>query len=166
MNQYVKFIVHDEARLAAVERVVSAFIQEARGASRRTDEEWKLLFDEQSLQYFWWPTLEERKEWAALWFGTHYTKRHLLPPTRWDFASFIDTVRTNEWDLAGVRSSDHSHAVIEFVSHAYPFGGTDCLVALAEAFGMQVIERDDGTGPAQYVRVAQYWKPRGEGPKS
>ena len=166
-NQYVRFRVRDETSLASVERVVQLFREEAKSEKKRTDEEWKALFkalfNEQSLKYFWWPSAEELEEWKALWLGTHYTKRHLLPRTRWHFGSFIETVRTNEWELLGVKRLPDGQAEIEFMSYSYPFGGTDCLVALAEAFGNEVIERDDGTGPLPYEKVKQYWQPKSKG---
>jgi hypothetical protein len=156
-NQYVKFLAQPSG-LSSVRRVVDAFMEEAAGSSSRTDEQWMSFFDQEALAHFWWPTESELQEWSRQWFDTHQSKRHLIPPTRWDFGSLIDAVRNNEWDLTGVRSLDDQTALIEFTSHSYPFGGTECLVTLVESFGNQVLEVDDGTGARPHIPVAVYWK--------
>jgi len=108
---------------------------------------------------FWWPSEEERKEWEKVWFGTPHQERHKIPPTRWDFGSLIETLLTNEWVIVGIRRLSAAEAVIEFDPQAYPFGGANCLAALAEAFGHRVIERNDGTGVEPYEPVKEYWQP-------
>ncbi|HSW13386.1 MAG TPA: hypothetical protein VLI06_11140 [Solimonas sp.] len=156
-GQYVKFRIAGEQNFEAVEHIIQAFIAEAQGAPQRSDEDWLALFGDESKAYFWWPTPQEEDEWKATWFGTPYQQRHLLLPTRWDFGSLIETVKNNEWELLGVSRSDDGTAIISFVSHAYPFGGTGCLVAIAEALGHEVIERDDGTGLEHYKTITEYW---------
>jgi hypothetical protein len=47
----------------------------------------------------------------------------------------VDAVRNNEWELQEVRRSDDDSAVIEFTSYSYLFGGTGCLIAIAESLG-------------------------------
>jgi hypothetical protein len=156
---YLKFKVADDKRFTALERVVGELIIEGTSESKRSEDEWKSFFDESAFKSFWWPSDEERKEWEKVWFRTPYQERHKILPTRWDFGSMIETIISNEWLLVGIRKLSTNEAIIEFDPQAYPFGGTNCLVALAESFGHQVIERDDGTGVEQYQTVKQYWQP-------
>lgn len=156
---YVKIELVDEERFIALTHIIQELIIEDSSELKRSDSEWENLFDESALKSFWWPSEDERKEWEITWFGTPYQERHKIPPTRWHFGSLIETLLNNEWMLIGTRKLTNNEAVIEFSPHAYPFGGTDCLVALAEAFGHRGIEHNDGTGVQPCIPVREYWQP-------
>jgi hypothetical protein len=158
-DYYVKFNIGSEERFCSLQRVFAELTKESFSESRRSDAEWELIFGQDALASFWWPTEQERIEWQKIWLKTPYQERDKLLPTRWDFGSLVETILSNEWELLGIRRIDATEAVILFYPLAYPFGGVNCLIGLVEAFGHTVNEIDDGTGVVLYQRVKEYWQP-------
>jgi hypothetical protein len=105
------------------------------------DDYWLALFDQEARSHFWWPTAEEREDWARRRFYTPVPERFTDPSlkTPWDFGSMIDALRNGEYDLLGCRIVAERVGRLEFGPHAWPYGGTGCLRALVEAFGHRVI---------------------------
>jgi hypothetical protein len=109
---------------------------------------WEKLFTEEQLRAFWWPTEAEMAQWNEFWFSTPLPRRHSvdMPSPGWTFGSMAEAILEGEYDILGVRSLGATDSVLEFIPHAYPFGGTDALRTLTRAYGFEVVGVNDGTG--------------------
>jgi len=58
---------------------------------------------------------------------------------------------TPQWDIGSM--------YLAFEPHAYPYGGTGCMVAFIECFGHTVIGIEDGTGYREYEE-RPIWRPK------
>jgi len=147
-NCYVEFRADDEGRFARLVAVVDALRADKQAGVLTPGPKWRAYFDERALAHFWWPTAAEAEEHARRWFATPVPERFTDPSlvTPWEFDSLIDAFANGEYELVGVRRSGE-HGRIEFCPYAFPYGGTGCMQALAEAFGFEVLEIDDGSQP-------------------
>jgi hypothetical protein len=51
----------------------------------------------------------------------------------------IDVFKNGDYDLVSCQMLSADTARLEYNPHGAPFGGTDCMKALTEAFGFRVI---------------------------
>ncbi|QBD83592.1 hypothetical protein EPA93_25475 [Ktedonosporobacter rubrisoli] len=66
--------------------------------------------------------------------------------TSWAFESMIRCFLDGEYELISCRLLTSDTGVLAFDPFSFPYGGTDCMKALIEAFDFQVIGEDNGTG--------------------
>jgi hypothetical protein len=104
---------------------------------------------------------EEHDEFMREWFSTPIEIRHspqMLCP-QWDLGSMLDTFWNGEYDLIDIQEKNSKY-YLTFNPHAYPYGGTGCMVALLECFGHKVIGIQDGTGYVEYTPTTEFWQPK------
>jgi hypothetical protein len=145
--EFVEFSYGNDAQLKRVAGIWSA-LREAKLAEQFADDEfWLGFFDEAARATFWWPTEQERAEWIKLWDATPPGRRATEPllDHGWDFGSLIDAFRNGDYEILECRSVGPNRARLEYMPWGFPFGGTDCMRALVEAFGCKV-ERDSAHG--------------------
>lgn len=106
------------------------------------------LLDEQALSHFWWPSKQENEDYWQRWYAAPIPQRFTDPTLEipWDFASMIDSLLNGEYELISCRLLTPGTAVLEFSPFSFPYGGTECMKALIEAFDFQVLGEDNGTG--------------------
>jgi hypothetical protein len=147
--EYVEFAVNDAERFQALCTVFEALKHDKDAGVFREDAEWFVLFDQEVLSHFWWPSAEElaefRRRWEAASVEERFSDPSFLPPA-WDFLSMIDAFKNGEYEFLACRMITADRARLEFNSFAYPYGGTASMKALIEAFGFTVTGEDDGTG--------------------
>ncbi len=141
---YVEFRVSEEQRLEMLSAVVSALVDAKATGEWHDDEYWLGFFGEEARVHFWWPTEAELEEYSRRLLATPVEQRASDPSldTPWDFGSMIDAFRNGDYRLLGLRV-DGSVARIEFEPFGWPYGGTDCMEALVEAFGFTVTAREE-----------------------
>jgi hypothetical protein len=146
LSEYVEFSVHDKDRFASLCKVFDALKSDKESGSFRNDDEWRALFDSESLSHFWWPTNEELDAFTKKWEAMPWQERATSPElqTSWDFDSMIDAFKDGEYELQSCRMVAPDKARFEFFALAWPYGGTACMKALLEAFGFKVTAEDDG----------------------
>lgn len=105
-------------------------------------EEWMAYFDTKALSHFWWPTAEELKDWEKRWFATPLHKRFNDPSLKmpWDFMSLFEAFKNGDYELHPIRMLSLKEAVLPFHPYGHPYGSTNCMCALIEAFDHQVTE--------------------------
>ena len=137
---FVEFEIASEDRFGQLVAVLDALSQAKQADDWRDDGYWLGFFDEDARSRFWWPPAEERDDWVRRWSSTPVPERFTDPSleTPWDFGSMIDAFRNGEYDLLGRRRVSATAGRLEFDPHAWPYGGTDCMCALVEAFGHRV----------------------------
>jgi hypothetical protein len=158
---FVKFLPRSAESISGLNAVIEAIAADLASGSRRSDLEWRQLFDANAIAYFWSPTDAEIKEWEEEWFSTPVEGRsnpELWP--LWQFASMIDSLLCNEWQILGLKQTSQFEAVVEFSPFSHPFCGTGCLHALIESFGHSIIGDDDGTDYRPYEKRRVWWVPK------
>jgi hypothetical protein len=138
---FVEFEFTDDKRFAMLATVVDALRAAKQSDSFPPDEYWFSFFDREALSYFWWPTEEEIQDWKSRWEATPIPQRFTDPSlqTPWLFGSMLDAFHDGEYELIGCSRLPDNRGRLEFIPYAGPYGGTDCMKALIEAFGFKVV---------------------------
>ena len=147
MNPFtIYFNIVDEERFAMAVRAYD-HIRQCKEAEKwpETDNEWKLYFDQQALSHFWWPTQEEKDDWARRWTATPVPQRFTEPSlkTPWDFMSMFDAFQNGEYTLLPIERVNPKSGILPFDPHSHPYGGTGCMQAFLESFELEVTHVDD-----------------------
>lgn len=174
-NFYVEFVKKDEISL---QRTIEFFemIKSTKAAIEIED----VVLDEDDLpiteiydlplinyltetekSYFSNLSSEESDDFMREWFLTPVEIRHspqMICP-QWDLESMLDAFWNGEYDLIAIQKKDEKYYLI-FNPHAYPYGGTSCMVALLECFGHKVIGIEDGTGYIKHTHGTEFWQPK------
>lgn len=156
----ITFQPQDHSSLART----NEFFQMVKAAKASGDTEDTAAFEsylnDQERHYFWHPTPDEMAQWNMEWNATPVNVRlsPSMPTPPWDFESMLASLWDGEYDLIEVHAYE-GHHLMSFEPHAYPFGGTGCMVAMLECFGNTVIGIDDGTGFAPF-KPRPIWQPK------
>lgn len=137
---FVEFAIASEEQLRQLEAVVAALRGAKRMESFPPEDYWLAFFDAKATSSFWQPTEAELKDWEQRWLATPVEQRwhDQSLETPWDFASMLEAFENGEYELLGCRRVSNETARLEFEPYSFPYGGTDCMTALIEAFGHQV----------------------------
>lgn len=145
---HISFKIASNESLTALSHVFYAIKKAKDEGTLQVSPDWQAYFTEAQLMRFWAPSPEEMAAWQKAWLSTpvpiRFNDQSLQTP--WDFDSMIDAIQNGEYSLVGIREITEGQARLEFDPEAYPFGGTESLQALIEAFGHEIIGVDDGTG--------------------
>jgi hypothetical protein len=144
---WIRFELDRKERFEMLRRVYEA-LRNAKRVGNEPDAEdpyWREFFDEKALERFWWPTPEERADWARRWFATPLPQRWEDPSLKnpWDFESLIDAFFNNESELGTCERVSASEGRLYFEPLAWPYGGAECFRGLIEAFDGVVLEEHD-----------------------
>ncbi len=148
-HSFVRFIVSDRNRFAKLRAAFEAIKQDKEVGVFRDVAEWLDFFDNAALERFWWPTREDMAAYTAKWQAASVEDREqnpLLSPPSWDFESLFAAFEEGDYDLISCELISNNLGELRFEPHGYPYGGTDCMHMLIQAFGFSVVGEDDGTG--------------------
>jgi hypothetical protein len=111
-----------------------------------------VLFDDRALGHFWWPTMQEREEHWKRWKATPIPQRFADPTleTPWGFSSMVDSLLTGEYGFLSCHLLAPDTGVLVFLPYSLPYGSSDAMKALIEAFDCEVIGAELGTGYILY----------------
>jgi hypothetical protein len=140
-NFTIDFLVHDSERFDALVRAFEALKHDKEIEQQRDEEDWLLYFDDEALTHFWWPTAEERR---AYWLRYQTAPRAEVfqdePQPPWDLLSMIDAIYNGDYALISCVLTSPDTGRLEFYPYGWPFGGTESLHALVEAFGFEMVD--------------------------
>jgi len=142
----VRFSIGSEVQFAALTRAFERIREcKAQGTWPEEKEPWMPFFDTRALSHFWWPTAAELQDWERRWFSTPVRKRFTDPSLQkpWDFMSLFDAFKNGDYELYTIERNSDGAAALPFKPHGHPYGGTDCMRALIEAFDHRVTEVPD-----------------------
>lgn len=125
------------------------------------DSYWTDFLNEESLAWFS-NTFDydsvEGKVYQKLWNLTEPEVRLSHPmfhlPGNWDFESLLDAIFRGEYTLIDLVLESKSKGLLYFQPYAYPFGGTEALFGLIEAFGCTVTHDSYHEGPHERTESA------------
>lgn len=153
MSEFVEFSISSPERFAALQRVFAELKHDKDSESWRSNEELLKFFDTTSLNHFYWPPDDVRRQRLE----DLRTRPIIETPTvqatglTWDFDSLINAFASGEYNLLSCELLQNEIARLDFHALAYPYGGVGCMVALIEAFDGAVTGIDDGTGFVSFV---------------
>lgn len=118
----VRFTVASDGRFAALARAYE-HIRKCKAADTwpEVEEAWTPYFDSSALDHFGRPIGDESD-------------------SRWDFMSLFDAFKNGDYVLHTLERVSQVEAALPFDPFGHPYGGTDCMRALIEAFGHRVTE--------------------------
>jgi hypothetical protein len=137
---YVEFEIGPEEGLSRLSSVFEALRAAKSSGDWRDDDYWLDFFDSEARTRFWWPSTAERDEWLKRWLSTPVPQRFHDPSlvTPWDFGSMIDAFRNGDYELLSCERVSERIGQLSFDPLGWPYGGTECMRALIEAFGHRV----------------------------
>ena len=143
----IAFQPKDEPSLLRTQQFFKMLKAAKESCDTESTEAFESYLDDSERQHFWHPTPEEMAQWNKEWNETPVNVRlsPSMPTPPWDFESMLASFWDGEYDLIAI-SASADHHLMSFDPHAYPFGGTGCMVAMLECFGNKIIGIDDGTG--------------------
>jgi hypothetical protein len=150
MYQFVRFLVDDETRFAALQRVFDAikvvknldFANDvtADSASDHNIDQLKGMMPANVVSNFDWP--------SAGPVGDHRLEPTLpiaiSPPgtfigARWSFVRILELIDLGEYSLVSCQRTMLDTAELRIEAYSYPYGGLNSLIALVEGFGFKVV---------------------------
>jgi len=140
-TSFIEFEIDDDQRFAMLAAVFDALRLAKHSGSFPSQAYWLTFFDASARSHFWWPTGEEKQDWERRWDATPVSERLTDPSlkTPWHFDSMLAAFQEGEYQLVACRRLTENRGQLEFIPYAGPYGGTDCMQALIEAFGFRVI---------------------------
>ena len=139
-NFAIDFLVHDSARFGPLVRAFEALKHDKATGQQRDEEDWLLYFDDAALGHFWWPAAAERRAyWLRRQMAPLVEAFRDEPQEPWEFVTMIDAIYSGDYELVSCVLTSPSTGRLEFYPYGWPFGGTESLHALVEAFGFEVL---------------------------
>ena len=135
----IRFAANNSARLARLQALVAELKKDKNAALFRDPDAWTALVPDEIKPNFAWPSVEERKTYLA-----RRPPVVIDPPSKqlgakWDFYRVFESVEEGDYELLGLEIIDDATAEIRINPMGYPYGGLGPFIALAEAYGFQVI---------------------------
>jgi hypothetical protein len=143
---YIEFKIHDDDGYERLKAVVEKLqMEKEQGTLNPSAERWKILFGEEALKNFWWPTKAEFEAYQQLYFSIPAAERAVHPSlqTPWDFESMIDAIKNGDYQLTGCTRQGDSTARLGFRPFGHPYGGSESLQELVKCFGHEILEVHD-----------------------
>ncbi|WFB37502.1 hypothetical protein P3T73_06985 [Kiritimatiellota bacterium B12222] len=147
MNEFfLKFEIQDEDSFNRLSAAFDGFKSDKTEKTQRSGEDWLEHFSDSELKTFWWPTEQEKEEWMNRWQSTPVPQRFTDPSlvTPWDFESMIEAIYSGEYSLEKIEVRNDGYGYLVFEPFSFPYGGSDSLKALIEAYSHKVIMIEDG----------------------
>lgn len=137
----VRFAFGDADRFEQLARLVDAVREDKAADEPRPPEDWKAFVPDEVKAGFRWPHDEERAAWLAVRARTPIAIG--LPAEQlgssWNFYAVFEAFDSGEYDVLGCERVADGIGEIVIDPHAYPYGGLGPFIALAEAFGFEVL---------------------------
>jgi hypothetical protein len=139
---FIRFRISSDEQFRQLETVFAALQAAKQGNSFQAENDWLSFFDTKARSYFWFPNEEEAKDWEQRWLSTSIKQRFTAPSlkTPWDFYSMIEAFEDGDYELLACQRISDEVGCLEFEPFGFPFGGTECMKALIEAFGHRIID--------------------------
>lgn len=137
----IRFAVNDSGRFASLRSLFREVKRDKTAGDFREPQAWVSLVPEDVKASFAWPSSEERARWLA---ARHLTAISVPPPSAqigsmWNFFSVFEALEDGEYDLLDCEMVGDGVAEMRVDPLAYPYGGLGPFIALAEAFGFEVL---------------------------
>ena len=138
----VQFRINDDQRFGELRALYAEIKHDKEAGTFRDPAEWVALVPDAVKANFEWPTAEERNRWLSV----RGSKVIWIPNpnqqlgAKWNFYSVFESFEDGDYLVLGCdRTSDSIGELRIDPCFGYPYGGVGPLIALAEAFGFEVL---------------------------
>jgi hypothetical protein len=142
MNAFgICFRMDDRVRFDSLRALFAEIKHDKNAGNFRDPSMWPSRVPDEIKYKFFWPTAEERKQWLAVRDSKTIAisnPAHQIGQ-RWDFYRVFEAIEESQYDLLSCEVTGKGVAELRIDPHAYPYGGVGPLIALAEAFGFDVL---------------------------
>lgn len=138
----VQFRINDSQRFSELCSVYAQIKHDKDIGTFRNPAGWVVLMPDAIKANFEWPTAEERNRWVSVRSSTVIvvSDPNQQLGARWDFYRVFESFEEGDYVVLGCeRCSDSIGELRIDPCFGYPYGGVGPLIALAEAFGFEVL---------------------------
>ncbi|GAA0086363.1 hypothetical protein UT300007_28020 [Clostridium sp. CTA-7] len=141
MDCFIEFAYNDESVFRRIYTLIE-YIKIKKELGKLDCEDSTILnfYKEEEIQYYWWPTEQENREFWDKYYSLDNEQRYLLLMNKsWDLESVIDAIRTGEYIIIGVKVTAKGVGRLYYEPESYPYGGVQPLVELIKPFDIEII---------------------------
>lgn len=141
MSFFIEFIYEDNLIFERISKLIN-YVKKKKDLNKLDCDDSTILdfYNKDELNYFWWPTEQEIKDFWELYYSTPEESRYLhLIDKPWDFESVIDAITTGEYEIIGCEIGENGIGRLCFEPWSYPYGGIEPLEQLIKPFNIKII---------------------------
>lgn len=142
MDYFIEFSYNDESVFRRIFNLID-YIKMKKDSEQLDCNDTKIIdfYNENEIEYFWWPTEEEAKEFWDKYYSLEEEERYLFLKSNnvWDLESVIDSISAGEYEIIGCKRVREGVGIFYFKPWAYPYGGADPLVQLIKPFDIKIL---------------------------
>ena len=137
----VQFRINDDRRFGELCSLYAEVKRDKDAGAFRDPQAWLALVPDVAKNCFEWPTADER----ARWLGVRDSTPIAIPNpdqqlgARWDFYRVFEAFEEGDYAVLGCERTAEMVGELQIDPYGYPYGGVGPLIALAEAFGFEVL---------------------------
>jgi hypothetical protein len=137
----VQFRIDDNRRFGELVGLLGEIKHDKDCGAFRDPAAWPSLVPDAIKTRFEWPTAAERSHWLSV----RDTKLiRIANPNqqlgaRWDFYRIFESIEEGDYSILGCECVGDSVGELRIDPNGYPYGGVGPLIALAEAFGFEIL---------------------------
>jgi len=137
----VQFRIHDNQRFGELVTLFREIGNDKDCGLFRDARRWLSLVPDAIKTQFEWPTATERARWLMARGSTpiRIADPHQQLGARWDFYRVFESIEEGDYSVLGCESVGNSVGELRIDPNGYPYGGVGPLIALAEAFGFEIL---------------------------
>jgi hypothetical protein len=141
MECFIEFAYNDELVFKRIYELIEYIKKQKELENLDSDDSTILNFyTEEELEYYWWPSVEENKDFWAKYYSLSNEERYLLLKEKpWDLESVIYAINTGKYTINGVVVDKKYNARLYFDPWSFPYGGTEPLIELIKPFNIKII---------------------------
>ena len=141
----VQFRFDDRQRFSQLASLFAEIKRDKDAQEFRDPQQWVGLVPDAVKGFFTWPTAAERERWLGvrattpIWIGSPGSQ----VGAQWDFFRVFESIEESEYSLVGCEAVGDDVGEMRIEPDSYPYGGVGPFIALAEAFGFEVLGATD-----------------------
>ena len=140
---YIEFSYKDNNTFRRINNLIN-YVRREKKAERLNGDDINVMdfYTNEELEYFWWPTDAENKEFWEKYYSIpkEQWECDIGLKINWDLESVLDAISNGEYEILGCRIIKANVARIYFDPWAYPYGGNSALVELIKPFTIKIIK--------------------------
>jgi hypothetical protein len=137
----VQFRINDDRRFGELCSLYAEVKRDKDAGTFRDPREWVALVPDAIKSRFGWPTADERARWLSVRDSTPIAISNPDQQfgARWDFYRVFESFENGDYAVLGCQRTAETVGELQIDPYGYPYGGVGPLIALAEAFGFEVL---------------------------
>jgi hypothetical protein len=137
----VQFRINDDRRFDELRAVYGEVKRDKDAGKFRDPQAWVALVPDIAKGNFEWPTADERARWLDVRESAPIavSRADQQLGARWDFYRVFESFEEGDYAVLGCERVGEKMGELRINPYGYPYGGVGPLIALAEAFGFEIL---------------------------